>query len=186
MVISLGVYSIFRHTHMVNNHGKTTNNGWFSQKNTSWERGWSGRHRGQLGQTRHQSRTLKCCFATKTRFWNMNLPEKMGLLICFICFIELCFIICIYIYMFFTKQIQVCTTKHTSSQIWTRFTVPSQQPLHQQSSAGCPRTKRLPGVDFCQSLGVMALIYIVQLMSDVISNLDISNIMNNYIGYKLI
>ena len=102
MVISLGVYSIFRHTHMVNNHGKTTNNGWFSQKNTSWERGWSGRHRGQLGQTRHQSRTLKCCFATKTRFWNMNLPEKMGLLIiCFICFIELCFIICIYIYMFF-------------------------------------------------------------------------------------
>ena len=105
MVISLGVYSIFRHTHMVNNHGKTTNNGWFSQKNTSWERGWSGRHRGQLGQTRHQSRTLKCCFATKTRFWNMNLPEKMGLLIiCFICFIELCFIICIYIYVFLPNK----------------------------------------------------------------------------------
>jgi hypothetical protein len=98
-----------------------------------------------LGQTRHQSRT-PCCFATKTRFWNLNLPKKNGTTYLFYLFHRTMFYN-MYIYMLFTKQILVCTTKHTSSQIWTRFTVPSQQPLHQQSSAGCPRTKRLPGVD---------------------------------------
>lgn len=138
-----------------------------------------------LGQTRHQSRT-PCCFATKTRFWNLNLPEKMGLLICFICFIELCFIICIYIYVVY----------QTNSGLYHEtYEFADLNPVHCAFPAATASTK-LSRVSsdktiagswyFCQSLGVMALIYIVQLMSDVISNLDISSIMNNYIGYKLI